>query len=103
MCRGHRTLDDLSGDERDALERQLNFARGLQIETRILEGEDVAEALVNFAKVNGVTQIFVLRHRSRPFAALWRPSLVQRIVNRAVDMQVTIVADRSTRNGSSSS
>lgn len=97
-----RTLDDLSADERDALERQLNFARGLQIEARILEGDDVAEALVNFANVNGVTQIFVLRHRSRSLASLWRPSLVQRIVKQAVDMQVTIVADRSTRTGSAS-
>jgi two-component system, OmpR family, sensor histidine kinase KdpD len=94
-----RTLDDLDGEQRDALERQLNFARGLQIEARILEGDDVAEALVNFAKVNGVTQIFVLRRRSHALSALWRRGLVQRIVGLAVDMQVTIVADRSSRSG----
>ena len=29
--------------ERERLERHLNFARGLQIETRVLEGDDVAE------------------------------------------------------------
>ncbi len=92
-----RTLDDMSTDERQALEPQLNFARGLQIEARILEGDDVAQALVHFAKMNGVTQIFVLRRRSGKLSALWRRGLVQRIVGLAVDMQVTIVADRSTR------
>jgi two-component system sensor histidine kinase KdpD len=92
-------LDDLSADERHALERQLNFARGLQIEARILEGDDVAQALVNFAKMNGVTQIFVLRRRSGTLSAFRRRGLVQRIVGLAVDMQVTIVADRSTRAG----
>ena len=34
-------LRDLSQEERDDLQRQLNFARGLQIETRVLEGDDV--------------------------------------------------------------
>ncbi len=92
---------ELTPDQRDAVERQLNFARGLQIETRILEGDDVAEALVNFARLNGVTQIFVLRHAQDGLSRLFRRSLVQRIVSLAGDMQVTIVADRSTRHASS--
>ncbi len=92
---------DLTPEQRDTVERQLNFARGLQIETRILEGDDVAEALVNFARLNGVTQIFVLRHAEDGLSRLFRRSLVQRIVSLAGDMQVTIVADRSTRHASS--
>jgi two-component system sensor histidine kinase KdpD len=54
-------LRDLSEGERDNLQQQLNFARGLQIETRILEGQDVAETLVAFARLHGVTQMFVAR------------------------------------------
>jgi two-component system sensor histidine kinase KdpD len=92
---------DLTPAQRDAVERQLNFARGLQIETRVLEGEDTAETLVNFARLNGVTQIFVLRNVQDGFSRFFRPSLVHRIVNLAGDMQVTIVADRSTRHVSS--
>ncbi len=92
---------DLTPEQHDTVERQLNFARGLQIETRILEGDDVAEALVNFARLNGVTQIFVLRHAEDGLSRLFRRSLVQRIVSLAGDMQVTIVADRSTRHASS--
>src|SRR5947209_1662142 len=55
---------DLTPAERDSLERHLNFARGLRIETRILEGSDVAEAIVTFARLHGVTQIFVTREKS---------------------------------------
>jgi two-component system sensor histidine kinase KdpD len=92
------TLRDLDSEARDNVERQLNFARGLQIETRILEGAaDAAEALVNFARTNGVTQIFVMRHKGQGFASLLRRGLVQRIVGLVPDMQVTIVADRSSQ------
>jgi two-component system sensor histidine kinase KdpD len=91
---------DLTPEQRDTVERQLNFARGLQIETRILEGDDIADALVNFARLNGVTQIFVLRHANDGISSLFRRGLVQRIVSLAGDMQVTIVADRSTRHAS---
>jgi two-component system, OmpR family, sensor histidine kinase KdpD len=91
----------LTPEQRDTVERQLNFARGLQIETRILEGENFAEAVVNFARLHGVTQIFVLRHTNEGISRLFQRGLVQRIVSLARDMQVTIVADRSTRHATS--
>ena len=90
-------LRDLTPEARETVERQLNFARGLQIETRILEGEETAETLVAFARLHGVTQMFVMRHKDRPRSSLFRRGLVQRIVSLAPDMQVTIVADRSSR------
>ena len=86
-----------SHEARETLQKQLNFARGLQIDTRILEGQDVAETLVDFARMNGVTQIFVTRHKDGGLASFVRRGLVQRIVNLAADMQVTIVADRSSQ------
>jgi two-component system, OmpR family, sensor histidine kinase KdpD len=91
-------MADLEPEERAALDRQLNFARGLQIEARVLEGDDIAQSLVEFARLNHVTQIFVLRHRVRGLAALLRRGLAQRIVSLAPDMQVTIVANRTVRN-----
>jgi two-component system, OmpR family, sensor histidine kinase KdpD len=90
-------LRDLTQKERDTLQRQLNFARGLQIETRILEGEDVAEALVSFARLHGITQMFVTRQKESTLRSWFTEGLVQRIVNLAQDMQVTVVADRSIR------
>ena len=90
------SLEDLPGAERQQLDRQLNFARALQIETRLLVGSDVPLTLAAFARLHGITQIFV----SRP-ARTWRSrlgrDLVQRIVSAAPDMQVTIVANRTLR------
>src|SRR5260370_16099972 len=44
-------LTDLGQEQRDGLQRQLNFARGLQIETQILEGRGTAaETIVQFAR-----------------------------------------------------
>jgi two-component system sensor histidine kinase KdpD len=88
----------LSDGERASLDRHLNFARGLQIETRILEGTDIAETMVNFARLHGVTQVFVARGRPSALRSWFASALVQRIVNLARDMQVTVVADRSIRH-----
>ncbi|MGE5245377.1 MAG: histidine kinase [Betaproteobacteria bacterium] len=90
-------LSHLAPAERDTLERHLNFSRGLQIETRVLQGADVAETVVNFARLNGVTQIFVTREKSSALRSWFASAFVQRIVNLARDMQVTVVTDRSSR------
>jgi two-component system sensor histidine kinase KdpD len=90
-------LSGLSLEERDTIDRQLNFARALQIDTRILQGDDVADTLLKFARTNGVTQVFVMRQKSSRVPSVLRRGLVQRIVALATDMQVTIVADRSVR------
>jgi two-component system sensor histidine kinase KdpD len=92
-------LAHLSDEDRDHLKRHLTFARGLQIETHILEGMDVAETLAQFARKQRVTQIFVARQRDRTLRSWLSEGLVQQIVNHAQDMQVTVVADRSVRNG----
>jgi two-component system sensor histidine kinase KdpD len=95
-----RTPDwrDLTDKERENLERHLNFARGLQIPTRNLRGTDTAETIVKFARTYGATQIFIARERPRTLPAWFASALLQRIVNRARDMQVMVVADRSTRH-----
>jgi two-component system, OmpR family, sensor histidine kinase KdpD len=87
-------LADLTPEQRLAIENHLNFARSLHIETRVLEGTDVAQALVDFARLNRVTQIFLARPQKHPRLTLIRPSLVQQVVHLAGDMQVTIIADR---------
>jgi two-component system sensor histidine kinase KdpD len=92
-------LETLGDAERDKLQRHLNFARGLQIETRIVQGEDIAEAVVAFARANGVTQIFITRQNERITRSWFREGLVQQIVGLARDRQVTVVADRSQRQG----
>ncbi|HYM12767.1 MAG TPA: histidine kinase [Bryobacterales bacterium] len=87
-------LSGLPAADGESIERHLNFARNLHIETRILEGEDVAQTLVDFARRNQITQIFV----TRPRGPAWLPRLsrdpVQRIIKLAKDMQIVIVSDR---------
>jgi len=94
-----KTIDlrELSDRERQSLDRHLNFARALQIETRILQGRDLAESIVTFARLHEVTQIFVARENPSPLRSWFASAFVQRIVRLARDMQVTIVADRSIR------
>ena len=58
-------LTGLAEPDREAIEQHLNFARNLHIETRILEGDDVAAMLVDFARRNQVTQIYVTRPREK--------------------------------------
>jgi two-component system, OmpR family, sensor histidine kinase KdpD len=87
-------LSGLPAADREAVERHLNFARNLHIETRILEGEDVASTLVDFGRRNQVTQIFL----TRPHRKAWSPVLsrdpAQRVLGLAKDMLIVIVSDR---------
>ena len=91
-------LANLTPEERESLDRQLNFARGLRIETRVLEGADTVDTIASFARLNGITQIFVTRQRTSALRAWLAAGFVQRLVSAARDMQVTVVADRSSRS-----
>lgn len=100
-------LNDLPAKERDAIERHLNFARNLHIETRLIVGSNIAETLVEFARLNEVTQIFINRPNQRPWlripgskvsrgnASGW--NLAEDIVRLGRDMKITIVAERKRR------
>jgi two-component system sensor histidine kinase KdpD len=90
-------LDDMPARDRELVEHHLNFARNLHIETRVLQGPDVAKTLVEFAHLNGVTHLFLARPQPSQWPALSRRSLVQQVVHLARDMQVTIAADRANR------
>ncbi len=94
-------IDRLPTHEREAIERHLEFARKLRIETRLVSSApdqgDEAEALVEFAHRNRVTQIFL----SKPVAAVftrWRlqGDLISRILRLAGGLQVNVVANRGS-------
>lgn len=87
-------LGGLAKAQREAIEQHLNFARNLHIETRILAGDDCAEALVVFARRNQITQVFLAHPRERRWLPLFSRSLVERIVGIARDMQIVVVAAR---------
>lgn len=87
----------MSGAERDAIERHLEFARNLHIETKVITGKDVAVELVSFARRNGFTQIYLARPGVKGWGLALTRDLVQRVALLADDMEVTIVAERSSK------
>ena len=79
------------------IEKHLRFARSLRIETRVIESDDSAEAVVEFARRNQITQIFVAHSQKRFSELFLGGNLAEAIVRRANDLQVTVVADRTRR------
>ena len=79
----------------EGIQKHMNFARNLHIESRTLEGHDPAETIVDFAHRNQVTQILVGRPKRRGLLSrLLFTDLVLRIVRKAKDIRVIIVAER---------
>ena len=81
------------GERSEALEKHLSFARNLHIETHLLKGKDIARSIVDFAREQNITQIFLGRTGSK---SLWAGvlSTVHRVVRQARDREITIVAER---------
>jgi len=67
-----------------AVERHMNFCRNLRITPETIESTEPAKAVAAYAREHGITQIFVTRDAPE----------VQKLVQLARDMQVTIVAER---------
>ena len=80
--------------QREVVEKHLNFARNLHIETRLIPGKDVAETLVSFARLHGITQIFMGWPRQHTWLPQLGRNLVQQVVRLARDMEITVVAER---------
>jgi len=90
-------LASLPPAERESVERHLNFARNLHIETRILQGHNSAATLVDFARRERITQIFLTRPEKQRWKISRNGSLASQILHRAPEMQLTIVAERTAR------
>jgi two-component system, OmpR family, sensor histidine kinase KdpD len=80
--------------DREAIEKHLRFARNQHIDARILKGTDVASTLVEFARENQITQIFVTRPRAGSWPGLRSNDPVHKVIDLAKDMQIVIVSDR---------
>ena len=94
VCVLPSAMAELPKSSREAIERHLEFARRLHIETRILEGENPAETLVDFTRRNGVTQIFLAKPPKPAIPFIAKRNFVMDVVRLAKDRQVTVVADR---------
>lgn len=91
--KGSKGKDD-SGNAKNAFEKHLNFARNLHIETRILEADNAAEQVIEFARRNQITQILAARPKIHAWDHLRSADPVLKIVQMATDIRVIVVADR---------
>ena len=90
--RGRRVADYLGAPctavyadkDAQALEPWLNFCRNLRIEAQSIADPEPAKGVADHARQQGITQVYVTRHAPE----------VNKLVNLARDMQVTIVAER---------
>ena len=91
-----REFSHLPSAERHAIERHLRFAENLHIETKVFHRRDRARGLVDYARENGCTQIFLNRDGSPP-RRRWLSGLdfTDQVVERARDLEVMVVAERS--------
>jgi len=88
----------LPTQDRNGVEKHLNFARNLHVETRVLEGDDAAETIVDFARRNQITQILLSRCGHSSWSRLFGTDLILRVVRKAKDIRVIIVAERRRSN-----
>ena len=89
-------------DENSSVEKHLNFARNLHIETRILQGDDPAETIVDFARRNQITQILLSRQPSSPLKRLLGADFILKVLSKAQDIRVIVVAERGRSHEPSS-
>jgi two-component system sensor histidine kinase KdpD len=87
-------LGSLPESQRQVVQKHLNFARNLHVETRLIQGRDIAETLVDFARLHGITQIFLGWPQNKTWIPALGRNLVQQVVRLARDMEVTVVAER---------
>ncbi|MBL8484551.1 MAG: sensor histidine kinase KdpD, partial [Rhodocyclaceae bacterium] len=82
----------LSDAERDRRIRVLRLAEALGAETVTLGGQSAAEEILDYARVRNVTRILVGQPNPRGIWGWWRPSTVRRLIGRAGDIDVLVVA-----------
>ena len=98
VCSAH-DLSALPAPERQSVERHLRFAEDLHIETVVVNSKKPANALVDYAHNNTVTQIFIgpaVKPPKRWFRGL---DFTEQVLYLARDLQVTVVAERSREGG----
>jgi two-component system sensor histidine kinase KdpD len=85
---------DLSFQDQASLDRNLELARELGATIHVLDGKDAARTLVNFAKSNGVTQIFIGHSQRRGWWQQLRGNPVDRLIDLAEGIDIRVFPQR---------
>jgi two-component system sensor histidine kinase KdpD len=81
---------DLSAHDQQALDQNLRIAREAGARVQVLEGEDAIEAIVDFARSHGITQIFIGHSQREDWKTRWFGDPVDQLIRSAkgIDVQV---------------
>jgi two-component system, OmpR family, sensor histidine kinase KdpD len=81
---------DLGSVDQEALDRNLQIAREAGGQIHVLEGEDPIEAIVDFARAQGITQIFIGHSKQESWRTRWFGDPVDHLIRSAkgIDIQV---------------
>jgi two-component system, OmpR family, sensor histidine kinase KdpD len=84
------TQDNLTPDDRMALERNVTLARSQQAHVETLEGKDPIETILNYARDHGITQIFVGHNLRRTWRARLGGTPLDRLIRDAEGIDVRV-------------
>jgi two-component system sensor histidine kinase KdpD len=81
---------ELSARDQQALDRNLQIAREASAQIHVLEGENPIEAIVEFARLHGITQIFIGHSQRENWKSRWFGDPVDDLIRSAkgIDIQV---------------
>jgi two-component system sensor histidine kinase KdpD len=94
----HDELSSLPPSERETVEKHLNFARNLHIETAVVYGNKPAEALVEFSRQRGATRILLTSGHDRRWKQMFGTSLVFQVVKLARHLRITVISGANRSN-----
>lgn len=83
----------LTDEGRVVLDSCFKLARGLGAEAVLLQGKDVVDVLLSFAREKQITQIVLGQGRASRWEEVTRGSLLDRLLRRAKDIDVIIVSE----------
>lgn len=89
--------ETLSRENRDRLERHIRLAEELGAEIITVYGEDVAQQIMEFARLSGVTKIVLGRSYIPGGRLLHRQTLTDQIIKAAPGLDIHIIPDTETR------
>src|SRR5262249_5138753 len=82
--------ENLTDDDRLALERNITLARSQQARVETLEGKDAVRTILAYARRQGVTQIFVGHNLSRSWRSRLGGTLLDRLIRDAEGIDVRV-------------
>jgi two-component system sensor histidine kinase KdpD len=87
---------DLPPGDQAALDRNLGIARELGATIHMLDGRDPVRALIEFARKNGITQIFIGHSQREGWWHRLRGNPVDRLIDLAEGIDVRVFPQRTT-------